>query len=490
MRVETFPAKARGDSSSLGRIRPVILSGGSGTRLWPMSRSLHPKQLLALAQAETMLQATACRASGPDFQEPIVVAGEEHRFMIKDQLEACGMPAEAILLEPQGRNTAAAIAIAARWIIASGCDDIMLVMPSDHLVNDVDAFHRAIAAALPAVHAGALATFGITPDRPETGYGYIEAGEPHPLAAEAFAVARFVEKPDRTCAEALIAQGNVYWNGGIFLFRASAFLAELAVHAPEVAMAAESAMAASAPDGSFVRPDPAAFLACPSISVDYAVMEHTRLACVVPAAMGWSDVGSWDALWGVSPKDENGNVVHGDVIAIDSSGSLLRTDTAQTIAAVGVENVAVIATRDAILVMPRDRAQDAKRVVEALDAAGRDTHLVPAQVHRPWGTYETTDSGHRFKTKRIVVKPGQKLSLQKHHHRSEHWIIVSGTARVTVGEEVFLLQENQSTYIPAGTVHRLENPGRIPLHLIEVQCGPYLGEDDIVRLDDNYGRLD
>jgi mannose-1-phosphate guanylyltransferase/mannose-6-phosphate isomerase len=491
MGVETSSVEtADRDFGLSNAIRPVILCGGTGTRLWPMSRSLYPKQLLALTGTDTMLQATAARVAGPPFESPVLVAGEEHRFLVKDQLETRGLPAAAVLLEPEGRNTAAAIAIAAQWIAAAETDEMMLVMPSDHVVNDVAAFHAAIAAVLPAVEAGAIATFGIKPRVAETGYGYIEADGVHPQAERAFTIARFVEKPDAATAQSYLEKGNFYWNGGIFLFKASVFLDELREHAPAIFDACKAAMDASRNDGPFVRPDKEAFLASPSISVDYAVMEHTKRGCVVPVEMGWSDVGSWNALWEVSEKDRSGNAIQGDVIAVDTSDSLLRSHTNQTIASVGLKDLAVIATRDAVLIMPRERAQDAKLVVDALKGAGRDTHLMHAQVHRPWGTYETMDMGDRFQTKRIVVKPGQKLSLQKHHHRSEHWIIVNGTARVTVGEEVFLLQENQSTYIPAGTVHRLENPGRIPLHLIEVQCGPYLGEDDIVRLEDSYGRLD
>ena len=471
-------------ASSLARA--VILSGGAGTRLWPLSRSSCPKQLLPLAQPQTMLQATAARAAGPGFAAPLVVAGEAHRFLVKDQLEEGGVAPAAILLEPEGRNTAAAIALAALWIVQQGLDDVMLVMPSDHVIADTAAFHRAIETAMPLARAGALVTFGIEADRPETGYGYIEAGEP--TAQGAFKVARFVEKPNAATAAEYLARGNFFWNAGIFLFRASAFLEELEAHAPAVAEACGEAMGRLELDGLFVRPDAAPFRAGPGISVDYAVMEHTVRAAVVPVEMGWSDVGSWDALWQIAPKDDDGNAVQGDVIAVDTRNSLLRTDRHVTLAAVGVEDMVVVATRDAILVAPRARAQDTKKVVEALEQAGRDDHREPAKVHRPWGSYETTDSGARFQTKRIVVKPGHKLSLQMHHHRSEHWIVVTGTARVTIGDEVRLLQENQSTYIPAGTAHRLENPGKIPLHMIEVQCGAYLGEDDIVRFEDSYGR--
>jgi mannose-1-phosphate guanylyltransferase/mannose-6-phosphate isomerase len=468
--------------------RAVILSGGAGTRLWPLSRSSCPKQLLPLAQAQTMLQATAARAAGPGFAAPLVVAGEAHRFLVKDQLEEGGVAPAAILLEPEGRNTAAAIALAALWIVQQDKDDIMLVMPSDHVIGNISAFHRAIERAMPLARAGALVTFGIEAASPETGYGYIEAGDAIPDAEGAFAVASFTEKPNAEAAQDYLSRGNFFWNAGIFLFRASAFLEELEAHAPEVAQACGEAMGRIELDDLFVRPDAAAFLRSPGVSIDYAVMEYTGKACVVPVEMGWSDVGSWDALWEIAPKDGDGNAAQGDVIAVDSRNSLLRSEGNVTLAAVGIEDMVVVATRDAVLVAPRSRAQDTKKVVEALERAGRENHLNPSKVHRPWGSYETTDEGARFQTKRIVVKPGHKLSLQMHHHRSEHWIVVTGTARVTIGEEVRLLQENQSTYIPAGTAHRLENPGKIPLHMIEVQCGAYLGEDDIVRFEDSYGR--
>jgi mannose-1-phosphate guanylyltransferase / mannose-6-phosphate isomerase len=471
------------------KIWPVILSGGSGTRLWPMSRSLYPKQLLPLTGTDTMLQATARRTpQGVAFHPPLVVAGEDHRFLIKGQLESVKLAASAILLEPEGRNTAPAVAIAALQLLKSDADALMLVMPSDHVIADVTAFHSAIDAARSAAQTGKFVTFGISPSAPETGYGYIEIGAA--LAGSAVhQVARFVEKPDAATAAAYVASGNYYWNGGIFFFSARAYVDALKILAPDVLNACQAAMESAAVDGIFVRPDAAAFAAAPNISIDYAVMEKTSDAAVVPVSMGWSDVGSWAALWEIGDKDPQGNASLGDVIAIDSKNNLMRVEGGPAIATVGVEDMIIVSTRDAVMIAPKNRAQDVKKIVDTLKAAGRDEGHAPAVVNRPWGTYQTTDSGARFQTKRIVVYPGAQLSLQMHHHRSEHWIVVSGTAKVTNGEQIILLQENESTYIPAGTSHRLENPGKVPLHLIEVQCGSYLGEDDIVRFEDSYGRV-
>lgn len=473
----------------MAAIHPVVLSGGSGTRLWPLSRSLFPKQLLSIASDKSMLQATIARSCGAGFADPLVVGGEEHRFHIAEQLNQIGVGAARIILEPEGRNTAAAIALAAHAALADDPDAILLIMPSDHVIQDEKSFLAAVAVAYPAAQDGSLLTFGITPEHPETGYGYIEAGPVSSVHAGVYAISHFSEKPDAETARRYVEDGRHFWNSGIFLFGARSYLDELKVHAPDISANCEKAMRGAVLDGRFLRPDGASFLACQSISVDYAVMEKTDRAGVVPVAMGWSDVGSWDALWAISNKDGQGNAISGDVIAVDCSNSLLRTANGPAIAAVGVSDLVAVSTRDAVLIMPRSRAQDVKTLVDRLKEAGGTSHAVHSVVHRPWGTYETTDRGDRFQTKRIVVKPGGQLSLQMHHHRSEHWIVVSGTAKVTVDGHTSLLQENQSTYIPAGTVHRLENPGHIPLHLIEVQCGAYLDEDDIVRFEDSYGRL-
>jgi mannose-1-phosphate guanylyltransferase/mannose-6-phosphate isomerase len=466
-------------------IRPVILSGGGGTRLWPLSRSGNPKQFQRLLSDQSLLQATAERCRGAQFHAPLISTGEEQRFFVVDQLEELGITPGGILLEPVARNTAPAIAAAAFWALSRGQDDPLLVMPSDHLIEDVAALHAAIDAALPAAAEGKLLTFGIHPTAPKTGYGYIHAVPGEGLVRP---VERFVEKPNAELATQFLADGSYYWNSGLFLFRPSAYVAELKRHAPDVASAVEQAMERASEDRLFVRPDAEAFAASPDISIDYAVMEHSDAVLVVPVSFGWSDVGSWDAVHELLPADSHGNTVKGDVVALDVRNSLIRSDADMTVAVVGVEGLLCIVTDDAAFIAPLDRAQDVKKLVEELRARRHPRVDEPARVYRPWGSYQTMDRGDRFQTKRIIVKPGAKLSLQKHRHRSEHWIVVNGTAEVTVGDDVSLLQENESTFIPAGTPHRLGNPGKVPLHLIEVQCGSYLGEDDIVRLDDEYGR--
>jgi mannose-1-phosphate guanylyltransferase / mannose-6-phosphate isomerase len=468
-------------------ITPVLLSGGAGSRLWPLSRTMYPKQLLVLAQERTMLQETALRVSDAALYAPVlVVAGEDHRFLIADQLIDIAVTPSAIILEPAGRNTAPAVAIAAHSALALYPDAVLLVMPTDHVILDIPAFEAAIASALPIARSGGLVTFGIAPDSPATGYGYIERGES--MDDGVFKVARFVEKPNKERAEQFLSSGNYNWNAGIFLLNARSYLEELARLAPDMAAKVSQSMNKAKVDGLFVRPESESFLASPSDSIDYAVMERTDKAAVVPVSMGWSDVGSWDALWDIGDKSEQGSVSSGDVIMLDTKDCLVRSDDGPMVATVGLRDTIVVATKDAVLVAPRDRAQDVKAIVDQLKASGRDEYKLHSVVHRPWGTYQTVDQAAGFQTKRITVKPGQQLSLQLHHQRSEHWVVVRGEATVTVGDKVEVLKPNQSTYIPVSTKHRLENHGTEMLYLIEVQCGAYLGEDDIVRFDDIYGR--
>ena len=464
---------------------PVILSGGSGTRLWPLSREAYPKQFLPLVGEHTMLQATWERIAPLASAAPMVVANEEHRFMVAEQLRQVGCVPSAILLEPVGRNTAPAIAVAALQAMREGTDPLLLVLPSDHVISDAPAFQAAVRQAEPAASQGRLVTFGIVPSGPETGYGYIRAGAA--LADGVRAVAQFVEKPDEATAKAYVDSGEYFWNSGMFLFRASVFLAELERQQGAMLAACRAALEGASRDADFVRLDKAAFAACPSDSIDYAVMEHTDAAAVLPIEVGWNDLGSWSALWEVAEQDGNGNAHHGDVLAQDCRNTLAWGD-GRLLALLGLENVVVVDTADAVLVAHKDRVQDVKGIVGRLKAAGRNEPTSHRKVYRPWGSYDSIDVGGRFQVKRITVKPGASLSLQMHHHRAEHWIIVSGTGRITRGEEVFTLAENQSTYIPLGVKHRLENPGRLPLELIEVQSGSYLGEDDIVRFEDVYGR--
>jgi len=464
-------------------VQPVLLSGGSGTRLWPLSRESHPKQFLALAGDDTMLQATWQRVAPIATTAPIVVANEEHRFLVAEQLRQIGAPVPSIILEPLGRNTAPAIAAAAMQATAGGDDPLLLVLPSDHVIRDADAFRLAIAEALDAAAGGALVTFGIVPTSPETGFGYIQAvgGD-----ARIRRVARFVEKPDAATAASYVAEGGYYWNSGMFLFRASRYLEQLGQFRPDILAATRMAFNKARVDGDFIRLDRDAFAACPADSIDYAVMERTADAMVVPVDIGWSDLGSWSALWDVAVRDAEGNATLGDVIAIDSRNSYVHAR--RLVALVGVDDLVVVETDDAVLVARKDRVQQVKDVVSQLKVGGRSQAALHREVHRPWGSYDSVDVGSRFQVKRIKVKPGARLSLQSHTQRAEHWIVVSGTARVTRDDEVFDLQADQSTYIPLGAKHRLENPGTQVLELIEVQSGDYLGEDDIVRYDDVYGR--
>ena len=463
-------------------LQPVLLSGGSGTRLWPLSREAYPKQFLPLAGSETMLQATWQRVQALADAAPIVVAGEEHRFLVAEQLRQIGAPTPAIVLEPAGRNTAPAIAAAAMQAMAGGDDPLLLVLPSDHVVRDADAFRAAVQRAMPAADAGALVTFGIVPDAPETGFGYIQAAAGEGVRK----VLRFVEKPDATTAQAYLEAGGYYWNSGMFLLRASRYLQELTRFQPTMVAAVQAAMEAAARDGDFIRLDKTAFAACPADSIDYAVMEKTDAAAVLPVDIGWNDVGSWSALWDVSPQDADGNATHGDVIAIDSRNSYAYAR--RLVALVGVDDLVVVETDDAVLVARKDRVQQVKDLVAQLKAQQRTQAALHREVHRPWGSYDSIDMADGFQVKRIKVKPGARLSLQSHKRRAEHWVVVRGTARVTRDNDVFELFANQSTYIPIGAKHRLENPGTDMLELIEVQSGDYLGEDDIVRYEDAYGR--
>jgi mannose-1-phosphate guanylyltransferase/mannose-1-phosphate guanylyltransferase/mannose-6-phosphate isomerase len=470
------------------KITPVVLSGGSGTRLWPMSRAALPKQLLPLISERSMLQETLFRLRGwAEITAPVVVCGNDHRFLVAEQLREIGIEPESIILEPVGRNTAPAIAVAAQRLREAGSDALMLVLAADHVILDVPAFHATVLAASGPAQSGKLVTFGIEPSAPHTGYGYIQRGAGLPGQEGCYEVERFVEKPDLKTAESYVNAGGYYWNSGMFLFRPDAYLEELQRLRPEIADCARKAMAGSYHDLDFCRLEEASFGACPSDSIDYAVMEHTALAAVVPADMGWSDVGSWTALWEVQPHDGNGNALRGDVYVDRVENSLVRAES-RMVAAIGVSNLVIVETPDAVLVAHKDHAQEVKKVVDHLKRLARSEHEFHSRVYRPWGWYEGIDAEERFQVKRIMVKPGAKLSLQMHHHRAEHWVVVRGTALVTRDGETQMVSENQSTFIPIGTKHRLENPGKVPLHLIEVQSGSYLGEDDIVRFDDTYGR--
>jgi len=471
-------------------LTPVILSGGAGTRLWPLSRELYPKQLLPLTGTRTMLQQTLLRLDGLATTAPVIVCNEAHRFLVAEQLRQLRIEARATILEPFGRNTAPAIALAAHAALkglaaqANALDPVLLVLPADHVIRDIPAFHAAVRTALAAADAGQLATFGVVATSAETGYGYIQRGEP---SGAAFRIARFVEKPNHERAREFLASGDYYWNSGMFVFRARRYLQELERFAPEMAHVCEAAFRGAKADLDFTRIDAALFEACPADSIDYAVMEKTADAVVVPLAAGWSDVGSWASLHEASDADARGNVTHGDVISEDTEGSYLYSES-RLVAAVGLRDQVVVETKDAVLVAAKDRVQDVKRLVLRLKERGRYEHSLHREVFRPWGSYDSLESGPRFQVKRLKIKPGATLSLQMHHHRAEHWVVVAGTARITRGEEQFLLEENQSTYIPIGVRHRIENPGMIPLEIIEVQSGSYLGEDDIVRFEDKYGR--
>jgi mannose-1-phosphate guanylyltransferase/mannose-6-phosphate isomerase len=469
---------------------PLILSGGSGSRLWPLSRKLYPKQFLALTGTATMFQQTLQRLALEGMGKPMVVCNEEHRFIVSEQLAAIDCSAQTILLEPFGRNTAPAVAIAAMHLLAEGRDELLLVLPADHVIEELEVFHAALDVARQAAEQGEMVLFGVPAERPETGYGYIKTGSSNSaLPAGVLTVERFVEKPDHATASEFVEQGDYFWNSGMFLFRCSRYLEELQRHDPDIYDTCMLALKRSEVDLDYVRIDPNSFACCPDNSIDYAVMEKTARACVVPLAAGWNDVGSWSALWDVQDKDANGNSHSGDVVLHDSHNCLVHSQS-KLVTLVGLDDVVVVETKDAVMIAHKDRVQEVKQLVNTLTSQSRPEAHNHCQVYRPWGSYDSVDSGHRFQVKRIIVNPGASLSLQKHHHRAEHWIVVTGTARVTCDEQSFLLSENQSTYIPIGSVHRLSNPGKIPLEIIEVQSGSYLGEDDIERFDDVYGRTD
>ena len=480
---EAAAAQTQGET----RIIPVILSGGSGSRLWPVSRASFPKQFWPLVSDRTMIQETALRAVGEGFAAPIVVCNEEHRFLIAEQIRAAGVADARIVLEPVGRNSAPAIAAAALLAAKEDPNAVLWMMAADAAIDGTEALHAALATAAAAARAGRIVTFGMQPTRAETAYGYIEVGAELPDCPGVRELTRFVEKPDAATAAVLAGSGRHLWNSGMFVFTAETLLEELQLYAPDVLAAVRRAVEGCTRDLDFIRLQPEAFAACPDISLDYAVAERTTRAAVVPASLAWSDVGSWDALWEHSPKDGAGNAAVGDVLLEGARNCYVRSDAIVT-AVVGLDDAVVVVTKDAVLAMHRDRAQDVKRVVDRLRKAGRHEAVAHNRMYRPWGFYESLIQGDRFQVKRIVVTPGHKLSLQKHFHRAEHWVVVAGSAIVTRDAEELMVRENESIYLPLGCVHRLENPGRIPLTLIEVQSGSYLGEDDIVRIEDTYGR--
>lgn len=478
----------------MSAIVPVVLSGGSGTRLWPLSREKYPKQLLPLIDEQSMLQATLARLDGlAGLADPLVVCNEEHRFVVAEQIRLLGRRG-TLLLEPSGRNTAPALTLAALFASRAGQDPVLVVMPADHVILDKEAFQAVVVKAAVLAESGFAVTFGITPDCPETGYGYIQKGDVLTGMDEVFRLASFVEKPQRETAQAYLDSGEYLWNSGLFVMRASVWLGALEQCRPDILAACRDALAGESDDGDFVRVGREAFAGCPADSIDYAVMEKLSAgqgglpaSVVIPLVAGWSDVGAWDALWKVLPKCGEGNASRGDVL-LEGCHDTLAISESRLVACVGVSNLVVVETDDAVLVVHHDATQDVKKIVDRLKADQRSVAQWHRKVYRPWGWYDGVDSGERFQVKRICVKPGGALSLQMHHHRAEHWIVVSGTARVTRGEEVLLVAENQSTYIPLGVTHRLENPGMVPLEMIEVQSGSYLGEDDIVRFEDSYGR--
>ena len=477
-------------------IIPVILSGGTGSRLWPMSRELNPKQFLSLYSEQTMLQETITRLNGiTELAEPVIVCNEDHRFMVAQQMSDLGIAVDKIILEPVGRNTAPAIAAAAEYILGKGDagDAVMLILAADHIIQNTAEFHQVVESGYRVAQQGQLVTFGIVPDKAETGYGYIKRAAAfnsnRTIEKQAYKVARFVEKPDLKTAQHYLDSGEYYWNSGMFMFQAAAILQELEALSLPIYQAVKKAVSEGIKDLDFCRLDNESFTASPSDSIDYAVMEKTHKAVVLPLDAHWNDVGSWSALWEVKPHDDDGNVFHGDVLHHEVTNSYVHADQ-RMVAVVGVDNCVVIETADAVLVVNKDRSQDVKKIVNQLKASHREEIVLHQRVYRPWGSYETLEETERFKVKRIIVNPGAQLSLQMHHHRAEHWVVVKGTAKIVCGDKEFILTEDQSNYIPLGTQHRLDNPGVIPLEIIEIQTGSYLGEDDIVRFDDDYGRAD
>ncbi|BBV65278.1 mannose-1-phosphate guanylyltransferase/mannose-6-phosphate isomerase [Kluyvera ascorbata] len=468
------------------KILPVVMAGGSGTRLWPLSRSFYPKQFLSLVDDTTLLQATLLRLNSLECAPPLIISNNQHRFIVAEQLCQAGIADFDIILEPVGRNTAPAIALAAFHALKNGDDPIMLILAADHVIQNTKAFCSSITLAQTQAEKGKMVTFGIVPSRAETGYGYIRQGEA--VAKSVYKVNEFVEKPDLVTAETYLRDGHYLWNSGMFMFRASVYLAELERFRPDIFNACKLAMAGATVDLDFIRLEKDVFSACPDDSVDYAVMEKTKHSVVVPMDAQWCDVGSWNSLWEISSKDCNGNVTHGDVINHNGSNNYIYAENS-LVATIGVDDLVVIQTKDALLIAKQDSVQDIKKIVDVLKHENRIEHLRHREEYRPWGRYDSVDQGGRYQVKRITVKPGERISTQMHYHRAEHWVVVSGTARVTRGDDIFLVSENESTFIPVGVVHTLENPGKVPLEVIEIQSGTYLGSDDIVRFDDKYGRV-